>query len=352
MALQLTFDLDASLLAELFGEEVWSGHWNLVSWEWSRVWNVLGRISVAMSDGVAGEPHLELLADAVSMQEVLRSLFKDLIDADEIVGGIRGSSVANEVKLLDPMSDVIARASIQANDFPTALEVVVHALPIDTSVCTIEYINSDEQDGLTEAEFDKDNKPTSIKVSIFNPAFKDVPWLVSTVMHEYQHVRQFQQGREPAEVAGSPKGAAIAGEAREVEAYLWELEHAEETGLEHSLEELEDDEQRLKEHYENLGKLDPKRQKTYEKRVEAVIAGVHAQALYRCERRCQLVTVEGAEAVGYVTGIGHGKTVNDAHKDCQRDANRQADEYNRNNPDKKRVRARHCSNVKKCEKVG
>jgi len=352
LALKLMFDLNASLLAELFGEEVWSGSWNLASWEWSRVWNVIGRLSVAMSDGVASEPRLELMADQLSMKEVLSSLFADLIDADEIVGGIRGSSVANEVKLLDPMTDVVARASIQAEDYATALEAVVHDLPIDTSICTIEYVPSSAQDGLTEAEFDKNNKPTSIRVSIFTPAFSSVPWLVSIVMHEYQHVRQFQQGLEPAEFEGSKQAGAVAEEAREVEAYLWQLEHAEETALDDKISDLEEIERRLEDHYDALGQLDPKRQRTYKARVEAALGSAHALAMYRCERKCQLVTVEGAEAVGYVVGIGHGNTVEKAHADCQRDANRQADEYNRNNPDKKRVRARHCSNVRKCEKVG
>jgi hypothetical protein len=108
MALQLSFDLIASLLAELFGDEVWSTNWQLVSWRWERLWNIIGKLTVGMSGGVASEPQLELIADQISLEEVVRAMFADLIDADEIIGGIRGSSAAGEIEMLDPMAAVIA----------------------------------------------------------------------------------------------------------------------------------------------------------------------------------------------------------------------------------------------------
>ena len=354
MALQLTFDLDASLMAELFGEEAWTGSWNLASWQWARVWNVLGRVTVGMTSGAAGEPQVELLADEISIGEILSAIFADLLDAEEIIGGIRGSSVATEVQMLDPMAAVVARASIQNEDYATALDVVVRSLPLDTSLCTIEYVaSSDQGEGLTEAEFNAQNVPSAPpRVSIYTPAFASVPMLVSTVMHEYQHVLSFQQGMEPGEFQGDPTAAETAREVREVEAYLWEIEHASETGLADNEADLEETMRRLREHYEALGGLDPVRQTTYTARFVDAVDTVEALATYRCERECQLVTVKGAEGVKYVTGVGYGNTKEKAIADCQRDANRQADEYNRANPDKPRVRARHCSNVSKCTKSG
>jgi hypothetical protein len=288
MALQLTFDLDASLLAELFGEEVWAAAWNLISWRWERVWNIIGKITVGMTGGVASEPQLELLADQLSLEEILRAIFADLIDADEIIGSIRGSSVASEVEMLDPMAAVIARAAIQAGDYPTALDVVVRSLPLDTSLFTIAYVEGGRGEGRTEVEFDDDNVPARpARVSIYTPACTSLPWLVSSIMHEYQHVLQFQQGQEPGERAGDERAAKIAAEADEVEAYLWELEHATETGLDNNIEDLQETAKRLKEHYDKLGQLDDARQETYAARVQAALESVHIASAHRTNIHCQ-----------------------------------------------------------------
>ena len=73
---------------------------------------------------------------------------------------------------------------------------------------------------------------------------------------------------------------------------------------------------------------------------------------WKCERRCQLVTVEGARGAGYVNGIGFGKTKEEATKNCQVHANAQAAALNDANPKKPRLRARHCSNKVTCQKIG
>jgi hypothetical protein len=281
MALELAFDLDASLAAELFGEEAWRGSWNLASWRWERVWNILGRLTVSVADGVAGEPQLELVADEIALGDVLRSMFVDLIVADEIMGGIRGSSAAGEVPMLDPTAAVVARAAIAANDYPTALDIVVRSLPIDTSTCTITFADGGDQEGFTETDFGPDNAPTGpSRVTIYTPAFATLPLLVTTVMHEYQHVLQHQRGMEPGEFAGDAQAAAVANEVRELEAYLWELENATETGLDNDRARLNDVIERLRTHYDDLGNLDAQRQAQYTERVEAAIA--RARALASC----------------------------------------------------------------------
>ncbi|HEX2087223.1 MAG TPA: hypothetical protein VHF89_16190 [Solirubrobacteraceae bacterium] len=282
LSLQLAFDLDASLAAELFGEEAWSGSWTVFAWQWERVWNVLGRLTVGMTDGVADEPRLELVADDVAVEEVLPAILADLIVADEIVAGIRGSTVAAEVPMLEPMAAAAAQAAIAAGEHGVALDIVLRSLPLDTSLFTIEHVpRDDEGEGTTTTEFGDDNRPVApSRVQVFTPAFASLPVLVSTVMHEYQHVVRDAQGLEPAEVRGEPGASEVAAEVHEVEAYLWELEHALETGLAGRSADLLDIVGRLREHYDALGELDAERQALYTRRVRSAIAS--AEALASC----------------------------------------------------------------------
>ncbi len=270
LAVVLTFALDASLIAELFGEQVFNGRWNLVDWRWARDWDLLGRVALGVRDGVATDPQLGLQADQPALDELLRSLFEGLIGAEEIVSGIRRSSVATSVPMLDPMAAAVAQAAIEADDYAMALDVVVRALPLDTSLFTISFVDRDDKEGLTRTDFLLDDLPEGPSiVSIFTPAFISLPWLVSTVMHEYQHVLQHQQqGLEPGETE-SAAGRAEAREARETEAYLWELEHAEETGLIEEHGNLRETGARLMQHFEALGALNRQRQDTYRARVDA-----------------------------------------------------------------------------------
>jgi hypothetical protein len=285
-ALGLTFALDASLLAALFGEEAWSENWNLAGWRWERDWEIIGKAAVGMSNGVARDPSLELVAEQISFEDILKAMFEGLIDANAIIAGLRRSTVAGDVPMLDPMTSLVARAAIEAHDYPLALEIVLRSLPIDASLCTVTFVDqTDQGEGLSETEVTGDNLPAGpTKVSIYTPAFSSVPWLVSSIMHEYQHVLQRQtQAVQP---------GAEGSDARETDAYLWELEHADQTGVIEQPDALRDLLNRLTEHF---AALSPQRQDAYRARVEAVAGMVDA-----------IVSVEPPALPGYDNIFHHG----------------------------------------------
>ena len=283
LAVVLAFALDASLTADLFGEQVYAGRWNLVDWRWARDWDIVGRVSLSLRGDRPTGPRFEFRAGEPALDELLRALFDGLLDVEELMAGIRGSVAAAAVPMLDPTAAVLARAAIEAGDYALALDLVVRALPLDSSLFTISYVDlGDEGEGLTTTDYLPGNIPSGPStVRIYTPAFTSVPWLVSSVMHEYRHVVQHQQGAEPGEMETKTTRAA-ASRAREVEAYLWEIEHAEDTGLIAQHDNLRDEGERLMWQFEKLGALDPTRQETYRTRVDAAltkvddIAGVQA----------------------------------------------------------------------------
>jgi hypothetical protein len=272
LAVALGFALDASLIAELFGEELFAGRWNLVDRRWSRDWDLLGRVTFGVRSDVLTDPWFDVQAGDLLLDEVLRWLFEGLLVADEIVSGFRGASVAAAVPMLDPLVVATARAAIEASDYPLALDIVVRGLPIDPSLFTISFVDRDDEgEGLTHTRFLPDNTPRGPStVTIYTPAFSSVQWLVTSVMHEYQHVLQHQAGREPGETT-SAAARALGREARETEAYLWELEHAEETGIIAQHGNLRDTGARLMQHFVALGALDRERQENYRERVDAAL---------------------------------------------------------------------------------
>ncbi|MFB7263340.1 hypothetical protein ACFCXH_14395 [Streptomyces nojiriensis] len=108
----------------------------------------------------------------------------------------------------------------------------------------------------------------SATVSVFDPAFVSVPWLYSTVMHEYVHVLQVHTPITRREYADPDLRAR-----REVEAYLWEIEHARGTGVLASKDQMTSLGNRLTSEYESLGK---KGQAAYRQRYEAATALVNS----------------------------------------------------------------------------
>src|SRR6185436_7901596 len=180
--MDLLFALDASLMAELFGEQVWGTTLNLVDWQWRRRWDILGRVGLGMSHGTAKPPRFEFNADEIAMTEVLRGMLDEALDPAQILAGMRGSSTGTASPMLTPDAALVARAAIEAGDLPMALDVVVRELPIDTSLCTVSFVDdSSRGEGRTNSNLNSDriaDGPST--VSIFRPAFASVPWLVST----------------------------------------------------------------------------------------------------------------------------------------------------------------------------
>ena len=78
----------------------------------------------------------------------------------------------------------------------------------------------------------RDGQARRTRVRIGDDAFvSGVPLLYSSILHEYQHVLQFQRrGRSPSAVPGQGSNQDLADQ-QEVEAYGWEILHSRDTGL-------------------------------------------------------------------------------------------------------------------------
>jgi hypothetical protein len=71
-------------------------------------------------------------------------------------------------------------------------------------------------------------------VDIGNDAFRNVPWLYSSILHEYQHVLQFERPSglpTIASVVPGQQSAMLYYKQKDVEAYATEILHAHETGV-------------------------------------------------------------------------------------------------------------------------
>jgi hypothetical protein len=166
---------------------------------------------------------------------------------------------------------------IRAGRFAAALEVAVSDLVrsgrMNPSLYNIRYVAAGGHgEGLTTTNYHRDPATGNYipdgpsEVEIYTPAFSSVQWLVSSIMHEYQHVLQHQRMRTRTEIT-DPTGEH--NEAGEVDAYLWEIEHSDETGMAAQPRNIRNTFGRLRDHYDALGAINPARQATFRLRYEA-----------------------------------------------------------------------------------
>jgi len=185
------------------------------------------------------------------------------------------------VPSLDEGSLFLANRHIRVGRFQDALHVVVSKLQargiIDGNLATFAYARGTTSgEGLTTTSYDKD-PVTGVRtprgpstVEIYDPAFVNVPWLYSTIMHEYVHVLQFQQNISAAEFT-DPEWPVR----REVEAYLWEIEHARGSGVIASPQQMTEIGRRLTDHFNQLS---PASQLRYRDRYDAAMTRVRDAA--------------------------------------------------------------------------
>jgi hypothetical protein len=103
------------------------------------------------------------------------------------------------------------------------------------------YDASTSGEGLTSTNFDK-GKPTPSKLTMGDAAFASIPWLYSSILHEYQHVKQHQALAKPGDFA--PQSDKF-----EVEAYAAEIINANRTGVINDKAQMEDLWKRLYNNY-------------------------------------------------------------------------------------------------------
>lgn len=168
---------------------------------------------------------------------------------------------------------------INGRKYADALDALVRDLAtnghVDRSKFNIKYVSSPVDGGSTTPKY-KTNPVTGkidpdgpSEVEIFTGAFESVQELVSVVMHQYQHVLQQQvPGQDPAKFIDESKGGRAGEEnaAAEVEAYLWELEHSDLTGLAANEKQMQRKAALLQDKYDQLGGFNRGRQRTYKKR--------------------------------------------------------------------------------------
>jgi hypothetical protein len=133
-----------------------------------------------------------------------------------------------------------AEGSISAGQFQEAIDTLVKDASAKGRVNrdllkdrTMHYDSSLDQEGLTDNPVkDASGGIAPINVHIGPPAFKSVSWLYSTLLHEFVHVEQLQpaSAHMPVVVKGESTDPGV-GSQREVEAYAFEIMHAEGTGL-------------------------------------------------------------------------------------------------------------------------
>jgi hypothetical protein len=187
-----------------------------------------------------GQPEV-VLDPSMSIELVLDLCDRGLI-ARDVCAPIEAAPSA-AVPSLDNRTWFLADRAIRAGDFPTALTAVLDALTargqINRSVADWTYVaRSDEGEGQTIFAWIEDpvtherRARAPVAVEIYDPAFTDVSWLFSSMMHEYVHVNQVLAGLPAEEFDPVTDDQLPEFEARdEVEAYLWEIEHALGTGV-------------------------------------------------------------------------------------------------------------------------
>jgi hypothetical protein len=187
--------------------------------------------------------------------------------------------------MLSEMANQQAEDFIRKRDFAAALNTVVSDLIVtqhlDKSKFDYNFIDTNypgegetELDGTYKDPGSSNYLPTGPShMRVYPQAFSGVPLLVSTVMSQYQFVLQQQAPHKLEEILAEPFGGKREEyfQAREVEVYLWQLEHLADTGLIGEPGVIRQLTKRLKEHYDNLGQMSPTRQATYKQRYEATM---------------------------------------------------------------------------------
>lgn len=257
-------------------------------------------------------------------------------------GPLADGQPSTEVPMIMQDTYDSANEAIRSVNYPSALDVVVLDLigsgRIDPALFRIAYDERrDTGEGLCTTEYDLDAASGQYvprdraQITIYAPAFANVQWLVSIIMHEFEHARQQQRPRDTAELTPEDRGGRGGEESAvgEVESYLWQMEHAAETGTDSQPGTMRELFERLTWHYNALGRLNPDRQMQYAARYETVSVLApqrtpEEEELERCDRG-QLPPDHCEELYNRVRGRFGGRERNpnlDPDTDINRDRQR------------------------------
>jgi hypothetical protein len=188
------------------------------------------------------------------------------------------------VPSLDEATWFLADLAIRRGDNGQALLVVAQRLratgQIDDRLATWAYVRrSDRGEALTTFRLNPDPADPSrrrslepAEIEIYDPAFRDVGWLWSSMLHEYVHALQAGAGFGPGEFdPATGRLTAAVRDRNEVEAYLWEIEHSVGSGVVNNAGQMADLGRRLTSHYRVLP---PEMQRQYGPRYDAALTRV------------------------------------------------------------------------------
>ena len=173
-------------------------------------------------------------------------------------------AASEEVPMISETTATAANEHIQERRWQDAIDVVVDDLVnsghIDRSLLlrgSIRYGSGVSGEGLaTPRGYARDEEGNRIarptRVQIGRAAFRrGLPWLVTSIMHEYQHVLQFQT-TGPAAIKGQAASEGLI-RTQEVEAYAWEMLNARRTGMAAEPRQIRETWRRLHDYWSRLG---------------------------------------------------------------------------------------------------
>ena len=224
--------------------------------------------------------------------------------AQRILAGQPSAAVPS----LDEATWFLVDLAIRRTDHPRALDLLLRSLIargiVNTTLATWAYVpRTDQGEGLTTWTYmtgaDGERRSEGpARVEIYTPAFLNVGWLFSIVMHENTHVNQAHHGYDPAtemRPGGNRRLPEVAAR-DEVDAYLWQIEHALGSGLLGDVGLMRELGDRLRHHYNLMTDLMREqylaRYEAAQRRVRDVIAGVPQMSIDDARRILNETAIE------------------------------------------------------------
>lgn len=266
--------------------------------------------AAAMVDALAALPvqrRFELVSDPLALQLLEFAIGLALWPT---ALRILRNEASVSVPSLDEATVFRADQAIQRGDHGVAFGVVLNTMVargmIDTTLAAWSHVaRADRGEGLTTFTLQPDPATggqraiAPVDVEIYTPAFGDVGLLFSTMMHENLHVLQVLAGYGAAEFDAAGNQRAEFVERDEVEAYLWEIEHAVGTGLVNNVAQMQDLGRRLTDHFNGMtAALQAQYRARYDaaqQRVRDVVAGRPGLSIDEARRIVQASSAEIAE---------------------------------------------------------
>ena len=194
------------------------------------------RIVAALAAAPPGERQY-LAADPAGMKRLQEAIGPDLWPiAQRILTGAPSASAPS----IDEATWFRCDRAIKAEKRAEALRVLIATLAARGIVSTAQgwtyVVRADAGEAVTRWTWEEDpethiRRATDLRVEIYDPAFANVSWLLSSVLHENVHVSQARAGAPGEEFGADGKLRPEFRARNEVQAYLYEIEHAAGTGL-------------------------------------------------------------------------------------------------------------------------